>query len=158
MRLVAAEAGISVRSVYNHFSGVELLLLGAAEFESSHHRELLGPLPSGGPLAVRVRAISQRRRQLFEAIGPVLQQAYARTPRSPRLDQLLAHQRTLLRVQIAAVLAPEIEARGTQAKMLLEALDGATGWGAWNGLRSDAGHSADAAEQIVIFWISRLLR
>lgn len=157
-RQVAARAGVSVRSIYNHFSGVELLFCCAAEFESSQYRDLIAAIPTGGPLTGRIRAIGQQRRQLFEAIGPLLQQSYSRTPRSSRLDELLAHHRALLRGQIATVLAPEIKARGAQAPVLLEALDVATGWRAWSALRSDAGHSAEAAEQIIVYWVSRLLR
>ena len=41
--------------------------------------------------------------------------------------------------------------------MVLDALDVATGWHSWSALRFDAGHSAAAAEQIMVFSVSRLL-
>ena len=156
-RLVAARAGVSLRTVYHHFGDVEILFLSAARFHLSRHQSLVADMPPQGPTEARIRAVCHQRRLLFEEIGPVLRVANARAQRSPGLHEVLVGHRSRLRAQLAFTLGPEIAARGSEARVVLEALEVATGWQSWNALRFEAARSASSAEQFMAFAVFRIL-
>ncbi len=156
---VARRAGISRRMIFNHFEGgMNGLLVGAVELALSRQRGLVRGVPPRGPSPPRVRALCRQRRQLFEELGPVYRTAYARASTSAGLVPVLVAHRSVLREQLAHTLAPELEARGPDADLLLDALEQATGWEAWCGLRDLALRSAPAAERAMAFAADQLLR
>src|SRR5215472_12649421 len=61
---VAARAGVSVRSVHNHFADVEALRAEVAERQWQRHASLLGP--AGG-----IDELVEQRAAFFEAVTPV---------------------------------------------------------------------------------------
>ena len=156
-RLVAARAGVSLRTVYHHFGDVDILFHSAVRLHLSRHQSLVADIAPRGPTEARTRAVCHQRRQLFEAIGPVLLVAHARAQRSPGLHEVLVRHRSLLRQQLAFTLGPEIAARGSEASVVLEALEMATGWQSWNALRFEAARSASSAEQFMAFAAIRIL-
>ncbi len=157
-KLVAARAGVAVRTVYNHFGDVEILFRSAAGLHLARHRSMVADISPGGPVVARIGAICHQRRQLFEAIGPVLRVAHARAQGSPSLDEILIQHRSRLRRQVARTLEPELAARGSQARVVLDAVELATGWQSWSALRFEAGHSATLAEQFMVFAVVKLLQ
>ncbi|HEX3979679.1 MAG TPA: TetR/AcrR family transcriptional regulator [Acidimicrobiales bacterium] len=157
-RRIARQAGVSVRLVFHHFGDLDALFVGAADDQVARYRSLITIIPARGPVETRIRIICRQRRRLFEAVGPVLRASSARSPATAARSQVLADQRVLLRRQIAVTLAPEIDARGPLAAVVLDTIDVAAGWQNWNPLRLDAGHTASSAEQVVAFAVSRLLR
>ncbi|MGH3579039.1 MAG: TetR/AcrR family transcriptional regulator, partial [Mycobacterium sp.] len=156
-RQVAARAGVSLRTVYHHFGDAEILFHSAAGLHLSRHQSLVADITPQGPTDARIRAVCHQRRQLFEAIGPVLRVAHARAQWSPSLNELLVRHRARLRQQLAFTLGPEIAARVPEASVVLEALEVATGWQSWNALRFEAGRSAPSAEQFMAFSVIRIL-
>jgi AcrR family transcriptional regulator len=156
-RQVAHRAGVSVRLVFHHFGDLHHLFTSAAAHQASRSLELIGLLPPHGPVETRILLVCRQRRRLFEANAPVLRASYARSPASNAVTESLADQRIQLRRQLVITLGPEIDARGSLAPIVLDALDVAAGWHSWSALRFDAGHSAASAEQIVVFSVSRLL-
>ncbi len=105
-RQVAGRAGVSVRLVFHHFKRLEEVIRLAAELQTSRHRSFVAAIPPHGPLSARIGAICRQRRQLFEAIGPVLQAAHARSFDTPGLSEALSHQRSLLRRPARSGLRP----------------------------------------------------
>ena len=156
-RLVAARAGVALRTVYHHFGDREILFRSAAGLQLARHRCLVTDIAPQGSTEDRIRAVCRQRRQLFEAIGPVLRVAHARAPRSPDIQEVLVTHRSRLRQQLALTLGPEIAARGSEARVVLEALEVATGWQSWNALRFEAARSASSAEQFMAFAVIRIL-
>jgi AcrR family transcriptional regulator len=153
-REVANQAGVSVRLLFHHFEDVHVLYRSAVEMQSSRNRSLIGIIPPHGPLDRRIRAICHQRRQLFEAITPVLR---ASGSGDANLPGALSDLRTLLRHQLTVSLRPEILARGGDAPLLLESLDLAAGWQNWTALRFGAGRSASQAEQVMVYTVTILL-
>ncbi len=155
---VARRAGVSVRLVHHHFHGVESLVLQAAELHSERYRSLITRLPPHGPVSIRVRAICHQRRLLFEALAPVLLAVILRAGGSSDKNDVVSEYRVLLRTQLAATLQPEMLAHGGEARILLDAIEVATGWQSWLSLRLEGGRSPAEAERVMYYAVSLLLR
>src|ERR1700682_5146831 len=54
---VAAQAGVSVRSVHNHFADVEALRAEVAQRQWQRYAHLTVPPPANAPFAVRIVAV-----------------------------------------------------------------------------------------------------
>jgi hypothetical protein len=147
-----------VRSVHHHFHGVEYLVRRATELHAARYRSLIAAIPPHGPVEVRIQAICHQRRLLFEAVTPVLLANYLRAKGSPKENDVVSEYRILLRRQLAGTLRPEILARGTHARTLFDALDVATGWHSWLSLRFEGDRSPSAAEEVMVYAVSLLLR
>jgi AcrR family transcriptional regulator len=156
-RQVAFHAGCSLRTVFYHFDGVDDLLHHAAELQVAEYGPLVAFIPPSGPTMFRVQITCRQRRELYEAISPVLRVAKARAAMAGRIDDLLDRLRLRLRTQLTTTLGPEILAREGFAQVMLDTLEVTTGWPNWSALRVDGGHSAEAAEKIVVYTVSQLL-
>ncbi len=155
-RQVAVRAGVSARLVFHHFGRLGVVIRLAAERQAARHGAFVGFVPPHGPLPARIGAVCRQRRNLFEAIGPVLRMAHARAWDTPGLSEVLAGHRSLLRRQLEVTFGPELEARDGAA-VLLDLLDHATGWPYWCALRFDAGHPASVAERAMVVAVTELL-
>jgi AcrR family transcriptional regulator len=156
-RQVAEQSGVALRTLFNRFRSVDDLFTSATDRQVALYRSLVTIIPPHGPLDLRIRVIANQRRQLFEAVGPMLRASYARLPASTDLTDVLAHLRRLLHQQLARTLEPEIDALGPQASVVLDTLDVITGWQNWSSLRVESGHSASKAEQIIVFTVAQVL-
>ena len=154
---VADQAGVALRTVYHHFHHVDDLFTGAADRQVTHHRSLITAVPPRGPLEFRIGVLARQRRQLFEAVGPVLQASYARVPPGAALRAVLEGQRGALRQQLDRALAPELAAQGSKGPVLLDTLNATTGWQCWSLQRFELGNTAAQTERIMVFTVTRLL-
>ena len=154
---VAVRAGVSVRIVYHHYGSVQRLLEATVAHQSARHRHLLFPIPPRGQADIRIRALCRQRRMFFEAVTPVLRLADRRSPGTAGAGGLPVADRALLRDQLARTLAPELSARGGGADDVLDALEHATSWETWRGLRDVGGHTAPSAERVMVRTVNGLL-
>ena len=148
---LAHRAGISRRTIFNRFEDLDQAFFAAAALEARRQRHLVADLPAKGPLALRIRATCRQRRQLFEAIGPVVGAAYAQSRESSRFDVALAEHHRQLRAQLVVTFGPEIASKGSESGFVLDVLDLSTNWLTWNMLRLHRGHSPAAAEEMMAF-------
>jgi len=68
---IAARAGVSLRSVFQHFNDVESLFAAAASRQAERLAAHIGAVPDEGPLERRLGAFVRQRAKLLEAIAPV---------------------------------------------------------------------------------------
>ena len=111
-REIAAEAGVSLRSIYVHFDDVESLLVAAAVRHGEYLISLARSVPTDGPLDRRVAALVANRRTLYEASTGVRRAALVQEPFSPALQRALEAGRKAGRAEIDNVFAAEITAAG----------------------------------------------
>jgi AcrR family transcriptional regulator len=154
---IADRVGVSVRVVFLRFDGKDELILASVALQSERHRAVLFAIPAKGPAELRVQALCRQRRIYFEEITPIFQAANILGCTTDGLRQLLACDRELLRDQLAVTLAPEVRARGSLSEELVNALERATGWDAWQALRGSQGSSVAAAERAMVFTAVHLL-
>jgi AcrR family transcriptional regulator len=132
---VAARAGVSARSVHNHFADVEALRAEVARRQWERHAHLLGEVSS-------VEELVAQRAAFFEAVTPVRRAALLSVHDSPTIARSLARLDRILRGQLRA-LFPEA---GTE---LLDALDAVTSWDVWNRLRTAQGCTVARARRVL---------
>lgn len=146
-REIAAEAGVSLRSIYVHFDDVESLLVAAAVRHSEFLISLARPVPTDGPIETRVAALVANRRTLYEAGSGVRRAALVQEPFSPALQRALEAGRKAGRAEIDSVFAPEIAAAGAHADRLRQALALTTGSTSWDVMRRYQEMTAEEAEK-----------
>jgi TetR/AcrR family transcriptional regulator of autoinduction and epiphytic fitness len=134
---IALRAGVSLRTVFQHFQDMDLLFAIAAERQERRMSSLLTPPPAEGSLDGRIDAFVAQRARLLEAITPVRRAAVLSEPFSEVLASRL--QATRLRAQrdVERAFAPELRMRsGIERRELLAALTMTTAWPAWENLRA----------------------
>lgn len=155
---IADAAGVSVRSVFQHFEDFEELYGDLAEAQAEHTRELFDALSSDGDRATRIRHLSTHRSTLFEHIAPVRHAIGTRARGSVSLARRLDDVDELLRTQVGQQFAPELAARrGAQRRDLLDVLDLLWSFESWDRLRTSQGLSATAAAATLERTTARLL-
>ena len=139
---VAARAGVSVRSVHNHFADVEALRAEVAQRQWQRYASLIGP-------AATVDELVGQRAAFYEAVTPVRRAALLSIHDSPTIARNLARLDRLLRRQLEATF-PALTSDA------LDALELVTSWDAWNRLRAAQGCSVARARRVVIDVVRKL--
>jgi AcrR family transcriptional regulator len=153
---VARRAGVSLRSVYQHFDDLETLFQVAGE---RHHQRFahLEPLPDlPAELGPRIAAFVAHRARWMEAVGPMARAAALQAPFSPGIAARQTAGRARLRDSLAAAFAPELRASAEPAR-LRDAVEVASSWAAWDHLRSAMGLAPAEAARAVELTLRGLL-
>lgn len=111
-----------------------------------------GTPPATGSLTTRIDALVDHRAALYEAISPVRRAAALSMHRRAIVSSQQSAAATVLRRQLAATFAREL---AEAAPSLLDALDLATSWEAWDRLRDRQGLGIGAARAVVADLVSR---
>jgi AcrR family transcriptional regulator len=139
---VAERAGVGLRSVFRHFSDMERLFAAMdARLGAEVIPLLVGARPEGA-LRTRASGLVDRRVRLFERIAPYKRSANLARWRSPFLRRRHGALLRALRADLLRWL-PEVKSAPPD---LLEALDVATSFEAWDRLRSDQRLSHERAQ------------
>ena len=140
---VAERAGVSTRSVHNHFADVEAMRAELVQRQWEKNAPLLGEVRS-------IEELIAQRVIFFEAVTPVRRAALLSVHDSPSIARGLARLDRTLRAQIEA-LYPTVE------NDVLDALDLATSWDAWNRLRGAQDCSVARARRVVEYTVRTII-
>jgi AcrR family transcriptional regulator len=142
---VAARARVGIRTVFRRFSDMESLV---AELDGHMQREatplLIGGRPEGG-VRERALALVGQRATFFERIAPYKRAANVRRWRSPFLRDNHARLVRVLRMELLRWV-PEL---GRAPAAVVDALEVATSFEAWDRLRSEQGLTRARAQAAV---------
>jgi len=97
---VAERAGVSARSVHNHFVDVEALRAEVARRQWDRFSRLAVPIDMASPVGERVHQLVDQRAAIFEGVTPVRRAALLWLPSSPTIAASLARVDRTLRRQI----------------------------------------------------------
>jgi len=151
---IAERAGVSVRSVFQHFDDLPALHTAVVQRVVERLAVLVVPADPARPLADRIDAFAHNRAVLLEAVTPFRRAAAVHSPFAPELRDAVAQGSAFLRQEVEVAFAPEIEAAAPgDRRRLVDTLAAATSWGVWDGLRADAGDTPEQARVV----LSRLL-
>jgi AcrR family transcriptional regulator len=154
---IAARAGVSERTLFQHFPDREALFQGAALAQTERIAPLIEPLPGPeAPVEERVLAFAAQRSRVLEAVTSVRRAALQMEPTSETVAGWLSAVRSGAAVEVERVFAPELDGRDDRDE-LLGALVAASAWPTWESLRAHQGLSPERAEAAVRRTLAALL-
>lgn len=147
---VAERAGVSVRSVFQHFEDLPALHSAVNQRIVMRLKAMLHPVDPTLPLDTRLPAFVRHRGALLEAMTPYQRAAQVHGPFAPEIRDAVRIGNGYLREEVAGVFQREIEqAPPADQRELLEALATVLSWATWDTMRSDGACSVDEAASIV---------
>jgi AcrR family transcriptional regulator len=150
-REVAVRAGIGERTLFYHFTDMEELRGAVALWQARRWGALARPVDPAWPRERRVDALLDQREQMYELMTPVRRVGLVEESSSSAIAAAMAEGDRWFRADVAAAFEPEVAARpdGSAAGGLLDALDAAVCWAAWNHLRQRRGLSVPQARRAI---------
>ncbi len=148
-KAVAERAGVSVRLVFHHFADMDALYRLAIEVQAHRHWAEVHEVPSTASLDERVERTVQQRAKVFEAVGPVRQALVPIVSRNAEIAEAVAASERRLRDLLDATFSRELQRAGRGRKELLDAIDAAASWEAWDRLRRCQRLAPAAARKVV---------
>jgi AcrR family transcriptional regulator len=155
---IAERAGVSLRTVYQHFPDRQALHKAVAERQWREVGKVIEVIPSDLPLAERIDRLVAQRARIWEVVAPVRRVALLNAPFQPEIAQEMTHARALAREGVERLFAAELAARSAAERVeLLEALNVAAEWPTWETLRAHQGLDIDDARAVVRRMLRALL-
>jgi AcrR family transcriptional regulator len=147
---VAEAAGVSVRSIFQHFDDLATLHAAMAERLVERVALLIVPIPSDVPVAERLPRFAHQRGLLLDAVSPIRRAADVHGPFSAEITARLRDGQAYLRAEVDVTFRPELERLGDAQGEALDALDAVFSWTTWERLRVGLGRSAVRAEAVLV--------
>lgn len=133
---IAERAGVSVRSVFQHFDDMEALYADLAAGQRDRVAPLLATLERPEGTGPRIDALVRQRAELFETIAPVRHAIGNRALESSALRARIEELSATLREQVATQFSDELAALpATRRASLLDVCDLLCSFEAWDRLR-----------------------
>lgn len=146
---VAEQAGVSVRSVFQHFDDLETLHAAVAERLVERVAVLVVPVEPGLPLAERLDRFVRQRALLLESVTPIRRAAEVHGPFSSEITRRLRDGQGFLRAELVYTFGPELAGAGAERDDLLDALDAVLSWSTWEGLRTGRSRDQRTAARVM---------
>ncbi|HEX6420086.1 MAG TPA: TetR/AcrR family transcriptional regulator [Acidimicrobiales bacterium] len=155
---IAERAGVSVRSVFQHFDDLPTLYAAVVQRVVERLSGLVVTVDPDQPLDDRVAAFTAHRADLLETMTPFRRAAGVHAPFAPPIGEAVAQGAAFLRAQVERTFAPELARLApAERRELVEALAGATSWGMWDALRVEGGDSPATARAVLTRTVRSLL-
>jgi AcrR family transcriptional regulator len=153
---IAARAGVSVRSVFQHYDDLETLYGALVERQTEHVLEMLPTVDPALPLPSRIDAFVAGRARIFERVTPVRRATLLAAPNSPTLQRALAEAAITHERDVASTFAADLERLAAPADARA-AVTLATSWEAWDRLRTAQRCSIPKARRAVVTLLNAVL-
>lgn len=147
---IAVRAGVSLRSVFQHFESLETLFAAAADLQMERLAPLLVPIPTDGSFASRLATLVLRRSRVLEAVSPVRRASLRMEPFSTEVRTRLELARARGRREVERVFATELaELPPAERRDAAAGLGAAASWSTWEHLRRHQGLSVERARKVL---------
>lgn len=156
---IAEQAGVSVRSVFQHFDDLETLFAMVAERAVVGLAGLVNPVDADLPLDQRIDQFVTQRVDLLEALTPIRRAADVHAPFSPGIRARLQLGHDYFRDELARVFAHELDGLAdARREQVLDLLDITTTWATWDVLRTLVHRDVDQAAALMARGLHLILR
>jgi TetR/AcrR family transcriptional regulator of autoinduction and epiphytic fitness len=147
---IAARAGVSVRSVFQHFDDLPSLHAAVVQRVVERLSLLVVAVDPALELDARIDAFARYRAALLEAVTPFRRAAAVHGPFAPEIQTAVAQGNVFLRCDVEATFGAELDGLpAAEGRELLDALAATSSWGMWDSLRAEAGDSAEEAQAVL---------
>jgi TetR/AcrR family transcriptional regulator, regulator of autoinduction and epiphytic fitness len=134
---IAGRAGVSERSLFQHFPDREALFEAVARQQYERVMPTLQPVDASLPLDQRIDQFTRQRARLYEMIGGVRRAALLIEHESPSVAGWLTTARRAKAAEVERVFRRELEAiPGDEREPLRAALIAVCAWPAWDNWRT----------------------
>lgn len=154
---IAERAGVSVRSVFQHFDDLETLFSAVGARMVERLSELVRPVDPDAPLAERIAAFVAQRCRVNEAVSPINRAAILHAPGSDTISHQFQQGHAFSSAHLAEVFATELDAAGDRRAALSDALIVVCSWSTWNLLRTLEDRSVAEATDAVLGMVRLVL-
>jgi AcrR family transcriptional regulator len=151
---VAEKAGVSVRSVFQHFADLDSLFAAVGDEAVSRLRNRGLHLNPEEPVAERIVTAVKHRTALLEELTPLRRSIAVNAWNSKIVNERLHWGHSLFRDELAAGFAEEL--RGDT--QLLDSLDTVMSWPTWDHMRTLLGLDEETARGVLVRVLRSLLR
>jgi TetR/AcrR family transcriptional regulator, regulator of autoinduction and epiphytic fitness len=149
-RAVAQRAGVSLRLVFHHFTEMDDLYHYVAALQLRRQWSEMPAISSKLALATRLERTVAHRAALYEEISPIRRALVRRVPASKGVTAAIAASDALLLEDLKATFEPELVALSASSRLeVLEAMDLATSWEAWEKLRTGSLLQSRGAKRVM---------
>lgn len=156
---IAAQAGVSVRSVFQHFDDLETLFAMVSERAVTGLAQLIAPVDADLPLDERIEQFVSQRVALLEALTPIRRAADVHAPFSPGIRERIQLGHDFFRDELARVFGRELDALPAgHREEVLDLLDVSTTWATWDVLRTLVHRDAAQAAATMTLGLRAALR
>ena len=140
-REIAAEAEVSERTIFVHFTDLEELKGAGALRQRGRWQPLAEPIDPARPFEERLDAFLTQRIAMYALMTPVRRIGLLEEPSSTAIRAAMADGDRWFRENTAAAFAPELAGLpgADQPGGVADALDAVTSWAAWNHLSQRRG-------------------
>ena len=146
---VAERAGVSVRSVFQHFDDLEGLFAAVGDRVLEHLLGLVMHVDPTIDFERRVPIVVRQRTALLEALSPIRRAVAVNAWDSQEVSNRLALGHAYLRLEVESAFARELLAAGGDRMEVLNALDTVLSWSTWEQLRTAVGLDTGGAAAVV---------
>jgi AcrR family transcriptional regulator len=133
---IAERAGVSVRSVFQHFDDLETLYAAVGARVGEQVLPLITAIDPALPLPDRILAFVRQRSAVNAVLTPTLRAAVVHAPGSRVIQSQFQGGHDFVSAMIEQVFAPELDTLGPDRQVVFDALLVAGSWTTWNMLRS----------------------
>jgi AcrR family transcriptional regulator len=149
-KAIAERAGVSERTIFQHFADLETLFSAAARRLGERIVRKLEYISAEGPFEERIRIYLDELVYLHESMTPVRRASRLHEPFSPVLEHALRSWRDELRRGIDRVFGLELENRPkADRRDIVEGLALVATWSSWENMRQHSALSAERARGVV---------
>lgn len=155
---IAERAGVSERSLFQHFADREVLYQAVAVQQFERILPTLKPIDVSLPLPDRIDAFADQRSRLLEAVTPVRRAALLLEPDSEVVSHWLGKTRRSKAAEAERVFSAELDRVPPGERPVLRAALAATSaWTFWEALRAHQGLSVERARAALHATLTALL-
>jgi AcrR family transcriptional regulator len=155
---IATRAGLSVRSVFQHFADLEDLFLAVSDHQTNRVARLYTGVQYDGDLASRIEAFVSYRAGLYETIAPIRRAAMLQEPFSRIVAERMALARLLHRFDVDRAFGAELDAARSVGDVSLgDVLATTCSFVVWDEMRRFAGMDVETATAALRRTVAALL-
>lgn len=155
---IAARAGVSERSLFQHFADREALYQAVALQQYERVAPTLEPIDVTLPLPERIDAFVAQRARLLEEVTPVRRAALLLEPESEVVSGWLQSTRRQKAREVERAFGAELDELGRRERDTVgAALVAASAWTSWESLRAHQGLSVERAQAAMRRAVASLL-
>jgi TetR/AcrR family transcriptional regulator of autoinduction and epiphytic fitness len=157
-RQIAVRAGVSERSIFQHFSDLEELLKSATERQIQRIAAMSEVIPTNLTFSERLKRFVMQRSRILEDLMPIRRAAILQEPFSREIKRGRDKLSLASLEEIKTVFSPELSKMPRDRRQqAISAIDMAVSWNAWEHLRFQ-GYSVESAQNIVSDVIQAVVR